>query len=337
MEIKGRGIDVSKHQGKIDWDKVKPQIDFAILRCGFGTDLKSQDDKQFLRNAEECERLGIPYGVYLFSYASSVENAISEANHTIRLLKGRKISLPVFYDLEDTRTTGNCNNALILEMAKCYVDKIKAAGYECGIYSNKYWRTTKLVDKWYDSIPLWLAQYNNCVTYKGDYIIWQYSSTGKVSGITGNVDMNYAYVDFNKPINSPTPAPTTTPKKTVDELAKEVIDGKWGNGQDRVNRLTKAGYDAKAVQAKVNAMLSTKPSTNTSKPVTKVYTKGQKVILVNAPLYASADAKSYKHTKTGTFYIYDGVKLNGRYRITNKPANCGKKPVGLFTTGWIAL
>ena len=85
-------IDVSEHQGKIDWEKVKPQIDGAILRCGYGSDYTNQDDEQFKRNADECTRLGIPFGVYLYSYADSIEKAKSEAAHVLRLIKGYKLS-----------------------------------------------------------------------------------------------------------------------------------------------------------------------------------------------------------------------------------------------------
>ena len=94
-------IDVSEHQGKIDWEKVKPQIDGAILRCGYGMDIERQDDTYFRRNADECTRLGIPFGVYLYSYADSVEKARSEAAHVLRLIEGYKLSYPVYLDLEE--------------------------------------------------------------------------------------------------------------------------------------------------------------------------------------------------------------------------------------------
>ena len=97
-----KGIDVSQHQGKIDWEMVKISgIDFAVIRCGYGMDQTDQDDDQWLRNVSECERLGIPYGVYLYSYADTVEKAKSEADHVIRLIKDKKLSYPVYYDLED--------------------------------------------------------------------------------------------------------------------------------------------------------------------------------------------------------------------------------------------
>ena len=90
-DILKKGIDVSSHQGKIDWDKVKAGgVEFAIIRCGYGSDIKEQDDAEFERNISECARVRIPYGVYLYSYADSVEKARSEAHHTLRMLNGRK-------------------------------------------------------------------------------------------------------------------------------------------------------------------------------------------------------------------------------------------------------
>ena len=98
-------IDVSHHNGTIDWESVKASgIDGAIIRCGFGSDIASQDDTQWERNADECTRLGIPFGVYLYSYATTDSMAKSEAEHVLRLIKGYKLSYPVYYDLEENGT-----------------------------------------------------------------------------------------------------------------------------------------------------------------------------------------------------------------------------------------
>ena len=98
-------IDVSEHQGKIDWEKVMPHIDGAILRCGYGGNYEDQDDSQFFRNADECTRLGIPFGVYLYSYAKSIQAAQYEADHVLRLIKPYKLSYPVYLDLEESGTS----------------------------------------------------------------------------------------------------------------------------------------------------------------------------------------------------------------------------------------
>ena len=261
MNILAKGIDVSSWQSNINWDKVKAAgIQFAILRCGYGSDITSQDDKYFARNAKECERVGMPFGVYIYSYADSLEKAKSEAAHTLRLLKGLKPQYPIYYDLEDAKTTGKCSKDLILQMAKTFVDTLEKEGYWVGIYANKYWNTTYLTDKWYDNKARWVAQYNTECTYKGEYGMWQYTSSGKVDGINGDVDMNYAYVDYPTLIKNNgkngfvaatnNPAPIT--KKTNEQIAEEVLKGLWGNGTERKNKLVDAGYDYSAIQSIVN-------------------------------------------------------------------------------------
>lgn len=188
-------IDVSFYQKTINWEKVKPQIDGAILRVGYGGNQKNQDDKQFIRNANECTRLGIPFGVYIYSYANTLEKAKSEAEHVLRLIKGYKLSYPVYLDLED-RKTMTCSKKLIGDMAEVFCKKIKEAGYYPAIYANKYWFESILTDSRFNNWDRWVAQYSSKCTYRGKYQIWQYSSKGRVNGITGNVDMNYCYVDY---------------------------------------------------------------------------------------------------------------------------------------------
>lgn len=196
-----KGIDVSEHQGVINWDVVKSQIDFAILRVGFGDNIASQDDKYFKRNADECTRLCIPFGVYIYSYATSIGQAKSEAEHVLRLIKGYKLDYPVYYDLEDSPTTGKCSNELIADMAEVFANIIQANGFWCGVYASTYWWNSKLTDSRFNNWVKWVAQYNNICTYQGSYDIWQYASDGSVNGINGNVDMNYCYVDYPGKIN----------------------------------------------------------------------------------------------------------------------------------------
>ena len=189
-----KGIDVSHHQGTIDWQKVKNDgIDFAIIRCGYGGNYTSYDDRQWQRNVSECERLGIPYGVYLYSYSENVEDAKSEAAHVLRLLKGHNPTYGVYYDLEDEGTTGLVSNTTIGTIAKTFCDQVSASGYKVGIYASKYWWQSKLTssvfknEKW----SKWVAQYNTSCTYEGTYDIWQCTSEGSVNGISGYVDLNF--------------------------------------------------------------------------------------------------------------------------------------------------
>ena len=182
------GIDVSEHNGQINWEQVKNSgIDFAIIRCGYGMDQTDQDDKYWLRNVSECERLGIPFGVYIYSYATNTSRALSEAKHVLRLISGHKLSYPVYFDMEDTTTLGSDLTAI----ASTFCNTIKNAGYPVGVYANTNWWTNYLTDSTFSQWYRWVAQYNSTCTYTGEYAMWQYTSKGSVAGIVGNVDMNY--------------------------------------------------------------------------------------------------------------------------------------------------
>lgn len=219
-------IDVSEHQGVINWEAVKGDIDGAILRCGFGDNISSQDDKQWKRNADECTRLGIPFGAYIYSYATSVAQAESEAQHVLRLVKGYKLSYPIYLDLEQPGTEAGA-----VDRAKKFGDIIEAAGYWCGIYANLNWWNNYLTGL--DRFTKWVAQYNSQCDYKGSgKDIWQYSSTGRVAGIASNVDLNECYRNFPAEIrggNSSTPS-KPTPKPTPSAKTHTVKPGETLSG-----------------------------------------------------------------------------------------------------------
>lgn len=201
-----KGIDVSYHQGLINWEKVKADgIDFVILRCGYVRTLgQPQVDKQWKRNAQECERLGIPYGVYIYSYAKTVQAAKAEADHVVNTLRGFHPTYPVYFDLEETSLESTLNRDLLADMATTFCDRVSSAGYTPGIYANTNWWNNFLTDPVFSQWDRWVAQYNSKCTYKGSYRLWQCSSSGKVDGIVGNVDLDlerdgaFATVDMNK-------------------------------------------------------------------------------------------------------------------------------------------
>ena len=199
--VTAQGIDVSEHQGRIDWDAVKASgIDFAILRVGFGApSFGGRVDYQFNRNISECERLGIPYGVYVYSYAFDNQQATDEASMVIDCLSGHNPRLPVYYDLEDKTIIADGRQSGIASRAQTFCNKISSAGYKPGIYANLNWFNNILTDPVFKSGSWdhWIAQYNSQCHYTASYSFWQYTSRGKVSGISGNVDMNYAYVDVS--------------------------------------------------------------------------------------------------------------------------------------------
>lgn len=212
-------IDVSQHQGTINWDQVKSHIDGVILRCGYGMDIASQDDKQWARNVAECERLGIPYGVYIYSYATNTDRAKSEAQHVLRLIQGHKLSYPVYFDMEEPGTEGAA-----VANAIAFGDIIEAAGYWCGVYYNRNWHNNVIKGQ-LDRFTRWGAGYGTNNGQKQDEYkpgfgedIWQYSSVGSVPGVSGNVDMNVCYRDFPAEIgggSTPAPAPQPTPTPTT--------------------------------------------------------------------------------------------------------------------------
>ena len=199
--VTAQGIDVSEHQGRINWDAVKASgIDFAILRVGFGApSFGGRVDYQFNRNISECERLGIPYGVYIYSYAWDDQQAADEASMVISCLSGHNPRLPVYYDLEDNSIIADGRQAGLASRAQAFCNRISAAGFKPGIYANLNWFNNILTDPVFKSSAWdhWIAQYNWRCDYTGNYSFWQYASDGRVPGISGNVDMNYAYVDVS--------------------------------------------------------------------------------------------------------------------------------------------
>lgn len=188
------GIDVSQWQGTIDWKQVKnSNVDYAILRCGYGDDLTEQDDTYWKENADACTSNNIPFGVYIYSYALSTAQAKSEAEHVLRLIEGYDLSYPIYLDLEDNSICNNLTAEQIADNAQVFCDTIEAAGYEAAIYANLNWFTNYLTDSRFAQWDKWIAQYNTTCDYQGEYSMWQCSSEGQINGIQGNVDLN---VDF---------------------------------------------------------------------------------------------------------------------------------------------
>lgn len=255
-----KGIDVSKHNGKLDWSKLKAQgVEFAIIRIGYGSDNTDQDDKYAEYNMAECERLGIPYGVYIYSYALNEASVESEVKHTLRMIKGHNPELGVYFDMEDadgykSRAGISVYNAkeLLTGFCKQFCEAIEAAGYKAGTYANLDYFKNVLDKDQLDNWLIWLAQWK--VSEPAiECDMWQYTSDGVFDGVTGRFDMNYLYTEISDIKTEVKPE-----RKSVDEMAQEVIDGKWGNGENRKTKLTAAGYDYEAIQAKVNQMVASK-------------------------------------------------------------------------------
>jgi GH25 family lysozyme M1 (1,4-beta-N-acetylmuramidase) len=200
--MKLKGIDVSKHQGKIDWKKVKKDgVDFAMLRMGYGGDDKSQDDPTFEQNVKGCEENGIKWGAYLYSYALDMDDVRSEVKHALRLLKGKKPDFPIAYDMEDAdgykKKKGMPSNAELVNFVDYFCNAMEEVGYYAVVYASRSWLNNQLKSKKLDRYDKWLAEWSEKPTYKGTFNMWQYTDKGSVSGVKGDVDMNIAYSDFD--------------------------------------------------------------------------------------------------------------------------------------------
>lgn len=214
-----KGIDVSEFQTNVNWDKVKQDgIKFAIIRCGYGMDYTSQDDAEFMNHIKECERLNIPFGIYLMSYANTVEKARSEAQHILRLTKGHNASLGLWYDVEDNNTSGSVNKETLTNIINTFCNTVKNAGYKVGVYASLNWLDNKIEKQIKENYPIWVAQYNNECQYEGEYVIWQYTLSGSINGISGKVDMNYLYDESLLDNNEAEPVVEDEETKRIREL-----------------------------------------------------------------------------------------------------------------------
>lgn len=256
-----KGIDVSGWQGIINWDKVKADgIEFAIIKFGNIYNSQASDiDSKFERNFSECKRLGIPVGVYVYCYSKSTEKAKEGANFVVSKLQGKDLDLPIYIDMEDS-SISSLGKDKLTDICIAFNSIIEQSGRWAGVYANANWFNNYLnkeeIKKRYTT---WIAHYGVDVNkYEGQYDMLQYSSSGSVSGIDGRCDMNVMYRDLINQIKGSEEKPIEK-KKSVDELAQEVLDGKWGNGEERKRRLTEEGYNYDEVQKKVNEILEGKP------------------------------------------------------------------------------
>lgn len=246
--------DVSVHNGNINYHKVKAGgINGVVIRAGYG---KGNIDQRFKENISSAINAGIDnIGIYWFSYAYTVDMAKREAqycNDVIRQYKN-KINLGVYFDweydsMDYARKNGvNCNKTLITEMNLIFCQTIEGLGYKAGYYLNLDYSRNYIDESKLAAYRKWFAKYTD--QQQTDCYLWQYTSSGRVSGITGDVDLN-------KVIGKVTDQPKDK-RKTNAEIVKEVLSGKWGNGSERKKRLEAAGYDYETIQRLVNKQLST--------------------------------------------------------------------------------
>ena len=191
------GIDVSKWQGDIDFSKLKAAgVEFVIIRVGSSNGLNGENfvDSKFIQNIKNANAVGVPVGIYFYSYASTIDRAISDAKWIIKQIKDYKVDLPIAFDWENWGSFNKFDVSFfgLTNIAKGFMDTVKDAGYDAMLYSSK----TYLENIWMPTLyPIWLAHYTKNTNYTGDYSFWQMCSNGRVDGISGNVDINIRYIE----------------------------------------------------------------------------------------------------------------------------------------------
>lgn len=259
-----KGIDISSWQKNIDFNRVKNSgIDFAIIRSSFGW---FTEDNEFRNHVKGCEAVGLPYGLYHYSYALNLNQAKTEVEGLIRLAKSCNPTYPIILDMEDAdgykKNNGFPSKETLVQICEYFCDQLEKAGFYAMIYASKSWFDTYLNDARLNRFDKWLAHW---------YIaepsmscgIWQYTDKGSVDGINGNVDMNYAYKDYPaiiKGMSQATPQPAPQP-------APQPSEGTFSIGQDVIIN--------GALYANSNATKATGHVTNKQTKITR-YAAGAK-------------------------------------------------------------
>ena len=229
-----KGIDVSYCQNKVDWDAAKASglVDFAILRAGYGRET-SQVDTQFERNYAACKRLGIPVGVYWYSYATTAAEAEQEAKVCLQTIRGKQFEYPVAFDIEEARSLPQAD-----ALCTAFCSALEKQGYYAAIYTFKSALENNIRAAIKSRYDIFLSHVGvQQTSYTGAYGLWQYSWTGRIPGISGDVDLDYAYKDYptiiqNAGLNGftkttqptePEPEPTPTPEPDSEETTLQQI------------------------------------------------------------------------------------------------------------------
>lgn len=334
------GIDISEHQGDIDLTTLKANgVKFAIIRVGYG--ISGTIDKKFKRNADLCKSIGLPVGFYWYSYALNVEGAEKEATAMINAITPYKdiMKYGAWFDMEDADNykskNGMPSNQVLREMCAAFCKKLEEAGFYAGVYASQSWFNNQLKGEELTPYDKWMAQWptsggkqkalNTDSASKTGVNLWQFTSQANIKGYSGNLDADYAYIDaFNNisdSSNNSEPVVTTTIEGTTLELAVEVMQGAYGDGDTRKSMLG-SRYDE--VQNFINHIFSADVNTLAQEVISGTYGDGdiRKTVLgsrydevqkaVNNSLGVSSNTttitKGMKIKFTGT-KSYSGISL----------------------------
>ena len=279
------GIDISVYQKGMNLTTAKNEgVKFAILRAGYtgyGNGVSKAKDTEFETHYKNAKNKGLGVGAYWFSRATTYENGKAEAKYMYEnCLKGKQFEYPIYIDVEDTYYQSKAGKTAITNAIKGFCEYLESKGYYVGVYANSNWFKNYISSSIPSRFDCWVANWGTSNPSTPSHGLWQFGGetnmirTNKVAGYV--CDQNYAYKDYpsimkNNGLNGFTKAKeetnTNTPietKKSVEEVAKEVIEGKWGNGEERKTKLREAGYSYTEVQNKVNELMN--------KPTYKTYT-----------------------------------------------------------------
>ena len=309
------GIDISTWQKGFNFDKAKAEgVEFIILRAAYST----SKDGQFETFYKQCKEKGIPVGAYHYSMAKTVADAKKEAEFMLSVLAGKQFEYPIYLDVED-KTQAALGKATLTAIIKTYCDTLEQAGYYVGIYSTYYFLRDYTNVSELNKYDKWIAQWASKCSSPIDYGMWQFGGetnkirSNKVAGVV--CDQDYCYKDYPSIIKSAglngfeqkeginTPLPEIKPLKSVLEVAQEVIDGKWGDGEERKKRLSDAGYDYESVRAEVNKIY------NTKKEVIYTVKKGDTLTYIANKFGTSVDSLVKKNGIKNKNLIYVGQKI----------------------------
>lgn len=324
------GIDISTYQKGINLSRAKNEgVCFAILRAGFtgyGTGVSKNKDSQFENFYNQCKSLGIPVGAYWFSCATSYDKGKAEAEYMYNnCLKGKQFEYPIYIDVEDSHWQAKAGKTAVTQAIKGFCEYLEAKGYYVGIYANSNWFSNYINTPELSRYDKWLANWSTSKPNSPEAGLWQFGGetnrirSNKVAGYT--VDQNYAYKDFpaimkSKGLNgfsaSGNTQPSTPKTKSIDELADEVIAGKWGTkdtNPTRKQRLEASGYNYQAVQDRVNEKLGVKKTTTQSSAQYYTIKSGDTLSKI-AKMYGTTIAQlcSWNNIKNANL-IYAGNKI----------------------------
>lgn len=298
------GIDISSHNGNINLSALKDQIDFVIIRVGYGT--KGTIDTKFERNVNLCRELGIPVGFYWYSYALDVDGAKQEAESFLNTIEPYTPEYGCWFDMEDAdgykRKNGMPSDNELVDICYTFCEIVENAGYYSGIYASLSWFNDQLNSDKLDRFDKWIAQWP---TSKGKQIgmgvdpdskdgwsLWQFTDEGHLNGYKGDLDVNYAYHDFSNPVPTPAPAPEPEPTPSDEdyilELMVRTMLGEFGDGMDRIIAL---GDKYNEVQGSINHIFEADIDTLAQEVINGDYGDGDTRRILLADRYDDVQAR----------------------------------------------